>query len=481
MALSVVNNVASLNAQQNLGRANNSLSKSLERLSTGLKVNRGADGPSALVISEQQRAQIAGLKTALDNSNKAVSLVQTAEGALNEINALLVKARGLALDSANSGVNDATAQAANQAEITNILASIDNIAATTKFGTKNLLNGAAQDGALSTTSTGVSLTGTLATVPTQKQFTYNATVVAQKAQTTGAAGFAGGTVGATNGGNFIVNGTTTVLADGDTVDSAVAKINANMQAAGVAVQASNVGGQLRLTATDFKTDITITGTAGTLTAVGALANDTRQAATITYTDSTGVVVTQSGSTAAGVDSSAVTLTGELAGAVVTLGASSTPGSINSVQPTNATFLVGEQLTFQIGANAGETTRLSINRVSSNVLGVGASANVNNLSLIDLTTTQGAQDAIAVIDKSITNISTARGDLGAFQANTLESNARSLQATLENTTAAESIIRDTDFAEEIATFTRLQTQVQAGATVLGNANQTTQLVAQLLRG
>lgn len=483
MALSVVNNVASLNAQQNLGRANNSLSKSLERLSTGLKVNRGADGPSALVISEQQRAQIAGLKTALDNSNKAVSLVQTAEGALNEINALLVKARGLALDSANSGVNDATAQAANQAEITNILASIDNIAATTKFGTKNLLNGAAQDGALSTTSTGVSLTGTLATPPTQKQFTYNATVVAQKAQTTGAAGFAGtgGTVGTGNGGNFIVNGTTTVLAVGDTVDSAVAKINANMQGAGVAVQASNVGGQLRLTATDFKTDITITGTAATLTAVGALADDARQAATITYTDSTGVVVTQSGSVAAGVDSSAVTLTGELAGAVVTLGASSTPGSINSVQPTNATFLVGEQLTFQIGANAGETTRLSINRVSSNVLGVGASANVNNLSLIDLTTTQGAQDAIAVIDKSITNISTARGDLGAFQANTLESNARSLQATLENTTAAESIIRDTDFAEEIATFTRLQTQVQAGATVLGNANQTTQLVAQLLRG
>ncbi|MBY0456870.1 MAG: flagellin, partial [Gemmataceae bacterium] len=121
MALSVVNNISSLNAQQNLGRANGSLSKSLERLSTGLKVNRGADGPSALVISETQRAQIAGLKTALDNTNKAVSLVQTAEGALNEINALLVKARSLALDSANSGVNDATAQAANQAEIANIL------------------------------------------------------------------------------------------------------------------------------------------------------------------------------------------------------------------------------------------------------------------------------------------------------------------------------------------------------------------------
>ena len=165
MALSVVNNNSSLNAQQNLNRTSSALSKSLERLSTGLKINRGADGPAGLVVSEQQRAQIAGLRTAIDNSNKAVSLVQTGEGALNEINSLLVKARSLALDSANSGVNDATAQAANQAEITNILSSIDNIAGTTKFGTKNLLNGAAQDGALASSSAGVSITGNLTTIP----------------------------------------------------------------------------------------------------------------------------------------------------------------------------------------------------------------------------------------------------------------------------------------------------------------------------
>src|SRR5438876_2741489 len=126
MSLSVINNVASLNAQANLNRTSAALSKSLERLSSGLKINRGADGPAALVISEQQRAQIAGLNTAIDNTNKAVTLVQTGEGALNEINSLLVKARSLALDSANSGVNDSTAQAANQAEITNILSSIDN-------------------------------------------------------------------------------------------------------------------------------------------------------------------------------------------------------------------------------------------------------------------------------------------------------------------------------------------------------------------
>ncbi len=100
-------------------------------------------GPAALVISEKQRAQIAGLKQAIDNSEKAVSLVQTAEGALNEINNLLVSIRGLALDSANSGVNDEDALAANQAEITNALETIDRIANNTQFGTKKLLDGSA--------------------------------------------------------------------------------------------------------------------------------------------------------------------------------------------------------------------------------------------------------------------------------------------------------------------------------------------------
>ncbi|MFM7564316.1 MAG: flagellin, partial [Planctomycetota bacterium] len=119
------------------------MNRSIERLSSGLKVNRGADGPAALVISEKQRAQISGLRTAIDNTEKAVSVVQTAEGALSEINSLLVKVRGLALDSANTGVNDDDALAANQAEITNALDTINRIANNTQFGTKKLLDGSA--------------------------------------------------------------------------------------------------------------------------------------------------------------------------------------------------------------------------------------------------------------------------------------------------------------------------------------------------
>jgi flagellin len=139
MALTISHNIASLNAQNNLNKSSSALSKSLERLSSGLKINRGADGPAALVISEQQRAQIVGLQTAITNTNKAVNVVQTAEGALNEINSLLLKIRGLALDSANSGVNDANSLAANQAEITNALGTIDTVAKNTQFGTKKLL------------------------------------------------------------------------------------------------------------------------------------------------------------------------------------------------------------------------------------------------------------------------------------------------------------------------------------------------------
>src|SRR6185436_17440632 len=128
MGLVITNNVASLTGQHNLLRTSAALSKSLERLSSGLKINRGADGPAALVISEQQRAQISGLQKAIENTEKAVSMVQTAEGALNEINGLLVKIRSLALDSANSGVNDTNALAANQAEVDNALDTIDRIA-----------------------------------------------------------------------------------------------------------------------------------------------------------------------------------------------------------------------------------------------------------------------------------------------------------------------------------------------------------------
>src|SRR4051794_1624706 len=182
MALAVNNNVSSLIAQGNLTRTSSMLSTTLERLSTGLKINRGADGPAALVISEQQRAQIAGLQAAIDNTSKATSLVQTTEGALSEVNELLVKIRSLAVDSANSGVNDANALAANQAEVSNALATIDRIGVNTQFGTKKILDGSAGFTG-STSDTDITfLKAESATAPSGT-FAVNITTAAQRANT----------------------------------------------------------------------------------------------------------------------------------------------------------------------------------------------------------------------------------------------------------------------------------------------------------
>ena len=494
MALSVVNNTASLNAQQSLNKTSAALNKSLERLSSGLKINRGADGPAALVISEQQRAQIAGLKTAIDNTHKAVSVVQTAEGALNEVNGLLTKIRGLALDSANSGVNDANALAANQAEITNSLATITNIANTTKFGTKSLLNGqagvvgsvsGANNAALGTIAGGTGVN------------TANYTVAVTARGTGGSVASAAAGVGALAGsgslvlaGGGLTNNLTVALSAGDNAASSATKIQAALDNA----SASGAGAG-KFSVTQAGGTITIKSNVLGSSAVSVTANSAAtegvtgfEAATTTGTAGTALAVSVNG-TAATVSAGGGGLNNQVTfgGANgLTFNVGVTAGQTAAAAGSSTVVSVSNQaLTFQIGANANETAQIGLDKVTADSLAAGVSglsnAGTTDLSKIDVSTQAGAQDAIKVVDAAINQVSNLRGKIGAFQSNTLESTARNLSATLENTTAAESVIRDTDFASEIANYTKLQTQVQAGSTVLGNANQTTQLVAQLLRG
>jgi len=253
MALTIANNVASLNAQHKLNTSSMSLAKSVERLASGFKINRGADGPAALVISEKQRAQIAGLNAAIANTEKAVSMVQTAEGALNEINSLLVKIRSLAIDSANTGVNDDDALAANQAEITNALETIDRIAANTQFGTKKLLDGTA---GLNATSSNAFLVDMNATSSTQ-QGIYTLSVVqdGQKGQVATATSEAAG-AHLSNTTNLAQNETLTInaqavsLTTGMTNTQVVDAINAYQSVTDVEASLDGAG-KLVLTAKDF--------------------------------------------------------------------------------------------------------------------------------------------------------------------------------------------------------------------------------------
>jgi flagellin len=141
MSLQINNNIAAINAHRNLVLTEMNLSKSMEKLSSGYRINRAADNPAGLVISEQFRAQIAGLNRAIDNSEGSINMIQTAEGALTELNNLLISMRELAIHAANEGFNDANQLAADQAEIDNAIKTIDRIAANTQFGTKKLLDG----------------------------------------------------------------------------------------------------------------------------------------------------------------------------------------------------------------------------------------------------------------------------------------------------------------------------------------------------
>lgn len=235
MSLSIVNNIASLNAQTALNNTNTNLNTSLQRLSTGLKINSGADGPAAYVIGQQQQAQIAGLNTAIDNTNQAVSVVQTAEGALSEVNSLLTQIRGIALNSANSGVNNSTALAANQAQINNAIATINSIAQTTTINGKNLLDGSAaiSGAADSTNAAGV------ASITAGNSASAGAYTFAITTQGTG-----GNVVGAASNGNSLTQSGTLQLAGGglssplsvslgvgDNVNTAATKIQSALDAA----------------------------------------------------------------------------------------------------------------------------------------------------------------------------------------------------------------------------------------------------------
>ena len=146
MSLRINTNVESLTAHRHLINNDKQLTKTIENLSSGQKINRGADGPAALVISEGMRAQIASLQQAANNNESAISMVQTAEGALNEVSRLLVDMRQRAVSAANVGINDSNMANASQKEIENALDAIDRISDNTQFGSKHLLNGSAESG-----------------------------------------------------------------------------------------------------------------------------------------------------------------------------------------------------------------------------------------------------------------------------------------------------------------------------------------------
>jgi flagellin len=481
MGLLITDNISSLIAQNSVNSTSNSLATSLQRLSTGLKINSGADGPAALVISQEQLGQIAGLQTAIDNTSKATSLVQTAEGALGTINDLLTQIRSIAIDSANNGVQDANALAANQAQISNALDTIDRIANNTQFGTKKLLDGSA--GITATTAVpGFSVSGTAGSAAPSGTYTLAVTAAAVKANANGGQAYDGTQFNTTNG-TLTVNNVAITLTKGNagTLDQAINTINSYSSQTGVvASRDATTGTNLVLSSVKYGTAGNFTVTADTA-ANAATGFSTTATTTSNGADPTGTFV-DTASNSISLTAAGNTFTAE--GLSITLGDSATPftsvdngGTAAPINVTNNT------LVFQIGANANQTASIGINDVRTTSLGqntVGVTTGVSSLNGINVTTAAGAQDAIRVIDNAASQVSNQRGALGAFQSNTLQQTASNLTATLTNTTAAESVIRDTNFAQETANYTKDQVLLQVGTTVLANSNALNQLVLNLFK-
>ena len=437
------------------------MSKSLEKLSTGFKVNRGADGPAALTISEKQRAQIAGIEQAIENTDKAVSVIQTAEGALNEVNSLLVKIRSLALDSANSGVNDADALAANQKEINNALETITRIGDSTQFTTKRLLNGDA--GVVATaTDDDVTASGTIDTA--DGSYALNVTSAATRANSTFTQS------GATTSEETVtINDVAITIPSGSDQDAVIGRINAFSDQTGVTAEADGANTRLRTddfgSASEIVVATTGDGLAGStgITGGGFTVNGTDIAVSVSLDGVSQGVIAGTGNSIAidAGDGKGLTATFELDGSSTTTTVTGSQGSVT---------IENNSLMFQIGANAYQNAAIAIAKVDSESLG---------LLGLDVTSEDTAQSAIELVDAAIDRITDDRGSLGAFQQNTLTSTANNLRTSLENSVNAESVIRDTDYAQEIAEFTKQQVLVQAGTSLLGSANQTSQLVLSLL--
>lgn len=487
--LSLINNLAALDAQNNLNNSNTALNTALQRLSSGLRINSGADDPAGLVISQEQMAQISGLQTAITNTSKAVNVVQIADGALNETNALLLQIRGLAVDAANSGANDTNSLAADQAQITNALQTITRIATSTQFGANQLLNGAH---AATTSSNTTGVTGAAGGTLAAGTYYVNIQTAATAAHITGN----GPATNVANGGEVLtINGVQISLAAGTTEANQIAAINAVTGQTGVvATDTNNNGtGSIVLYSTAFGSGhkISVSSSLGSSSATGLVGQTSTDGTDIQATITTtppGASSPVTSATLTGTGNVLNVISGPAAGLSITEAAtntvynSTTSNPYTGVSASNAAITVNTNnaLVFQIGANAGQSASLSIQSVQASALGQGASAVYANLSLVDVTNTSNTADILKVVDKAIADVSNLAGTLGAFQTNTLQATATNLQASLQNTTAANSTIRDTNFAVESSNFAKNQVLVQAGTQVLKNSNQLSQLVLSLLQ-
>ncbi len=467
-------NIASLNSQRNLNTSQSSLATSLQRLSSGLRINSAKDDAAGLAISERFTSQIRGLNQAARNANDGISLAQTAEGSLSQVSNNLQRIRELAVQSANA-TNSASDRAALQAEASQLIAEIDRVASNASFNGVKLLDGtfsAQQFQVGADAGQTISISSIASARTTALGASYSATTTGSAVNST-----------AISAGNVTINGVAIVDSVSDGVSTASATASAKAKAAAInatsgtgvtaTANATSVSGTSMVTAALTGT-ITINGvtTASITTGGGTLAAD-RIAVTSAInaiSAATGVIATNTGADATGVTLAAADGR-NIVHSFTTLTAAAT--GVGAAATTQGTITLTSSGTS--GITVGGTVAIigSPSSVSSTQTGTAVSA-------LDISSVSGANTAITSIDAALTTVNSSRASLGAYQ-NRFASVVSTLQETSENLSASRSRIQDADFAQETANLTRSQVLQQAGVAILAQANALPNQVLALLRG
>jgi len=497
-------NVASLNTQRALNRSQNALQTSLQRLSSGLRINSAKDDAAGLAISDRMTSQIRGLNQAVRNANDGISLAQTAEGALGEISNNLQRVRELSVQSANA-TNSSSDRAALDQEVQQLLAEVNRVASQTSFNGQKVLDGnfgsaVFQVGDQVGQTISLNLSSSMRTDAIGQIAQDTSSVEVTTANLTGSGTIAVGlntavTIGTASAGQ----------AAGQSVGSAYAKADA-INAAGVsgltatasntiALDISNATATadgsayaLRINGVDVFASTGIANTtvitAQTITdTINANSNDTGVSAVL---NGTSLLLSTTDGRDIAIGQDVTTMTGGIvagtAGTVTSNGVSYYQGTVGTVAnatdgSTDATAVNGGRLTM----TANETISITGDGA---ILGFAAAAHTiakdsTTISTIDVKTVAASEDAIYRVDSAISAVSSLRSTFGAIQ-NRFDSVIANLQTTSENVTAARSRIKDTDFAAQTAELTRNQILQQAGIAMLSQANAAPQSVLALLQ-
>jgi flagellin len=468
MPLYVNTNVSSLNAQRQLISSGNSLDQAFERLSSGFRINSAADDAAGLQISNRLGSQIEGLNQGNRNANDAISVAQTAEGALEESTNILQRMRTLAVQASN-GSNSTEDRAALQKEVTSLQQELSRIAETTTFGGNKLLDGSYgtqsfQVGANAGETINVSI-GDVSASAIGSNDVNSAGTVSGKALNTATA-YA--TMATSAGTIYGPNSTEAVDISGGTVTEAVTEIN-NL---GTGVTAKAV------------TDVTLTGFSNS--SVGTLEVDGESFALANYGTNVEKLAEDIGKTGVSVSVEGggiriqsdkldgVKISGNTAGAISAV-VTQADGSTDAAVAASA----GGDLVVNARLELSSSDSFSIAGFSTaDTASAAASSALSNVSSLNVNTFTDAQSAIGVIDAAIANIDSQRADLGAVQ-NRFQATIRNQSNIAENLEGAKSRIKDADFAAETAKLTQAQILQQASQTILAQANQRPQAALQLL--